>query len=43
VGRIDNRAAGGKRNPVRGGDPGRNLRFGVDGDRPGSDVKPTLF
>ena len=41
VGRIDNRAAGGKWNPVRGGDPGRNVRFGVDGDRRGSDVKPT--
>ena len=43
VGRIDDRATGGKWNPVRGGNPGRNVGFRVDGHRARLGVKPALF
>jgi hypothetical protein len=43
VGRIDDRATGGKWNPVRGGNPGRNVGFRIDGRRARLGVKPVLF
>ncbi len=40
---IHNDATGGKRYPVRGRDPGRNVGLHVDGRRAGLGVKPALF
>ena len=41
--RIDDRATGGKWNPVGGSNSGRNVRFVIDGDRARLRVKPALF
>ena len=43
VGGIEDHAAGGKRDPVLGRDFRRNMRFHVDGSRPGIIVKLPLF
>jgi hypothetical protein len=43
VGGIDDRATDGKWNPVRGGNPGGNVRFHVDNRRARLDVKAALF